>query len=460
MLKLGRFIVWDALDGYRTSIATQLKERGCDVTVVRDQKTLTEELQAKKYTDAIIIRGDWPLFVGKAGHALRLELLAVAKPAACLLVALCDEISAKEQDDLINMGFDDVVHEPIYIGQLISRLSGLSRLALMKRELNNRLITMHKFMIIADPEDNQLNFVHDNLKDKCIEPSVLLLDIDVNKHYQSTIYNQLRNFSDVHYCNTVQSAHAYLFTRDVDISIVLASENPDVALAFVAELRNSSRLYNHPVILQLDAENNYDLDRAFNSGLNDVIFGDPCIDELESRIRALLRHEILRRQLSEECHSVNESFVRDGLTGVYSHGFGLDHLCLLIKEMSFANRALSVGQCSFVNLNTINERFGYIAGDAILRQTAQIISRCVRGEDMVARLSGSKFLIAFPESDRSQSDYAMTRLKSILHHTMFTMPGCSDTVPVNIEQSLVQWSAGTNVNMILSKLMNIKAVAA
>ncbi len=460
MLKLGRFIVWDTLNEYRISIADQLKQRGCDVAVVNNQKSLAEELLVEKYTDAIIVRGDWPLLVGKAGQAVRAELLAVTKSAACLLVALCDEISANEQDDLIHMGFDDVVHEPIYIGQLISRLSGLSRLALMKRELNNRLSTMQKFMIVADPEDTQLNFVHDNIKGKCTEPSILLIDIDTSKRYQSIIYNQLRKFSDVHYCDNVQSAHALLFTRDIDISIMLASENTDTALSFAAELRNSSRLYNHPVIMQLDTENSYDLERAFNAGLNDVVFGSPCIDELESRVRALLRHEVLRRQLSEECHNVNENFVRDGLTGLYSHGFGLDHVCLLIKEMSFANRALSVGQCSFMNLNIINERFGYVAGDAILRQTAQIISRCVRGEDMVARLSGSKYMIAFPESDHAQAHYAMSRLKSILHHTMFTMPGRSDTVPVHIEQSLVEWNSGMNVNMLLSKLRNIHTLAA
>lgn len=459
MLKLGRFIVWDMLDTRSPSITTSLQERGCDVTVVTDHDTLASALKTK-FIDAIIIRGDWTLFAGDSGSTQRRDLMKIPKPTACLLVALCDELSAKEQDELIKYGFDDVLHEPVHIGQLISRLSGLSRLALMRRELDNRILTLQKFVIIADPEDSRLNFVSDKLGYHSVEPNILLIDMNADDNTQSRLYSQLRSFADVHYCHDTYSAQALLFTRDIDLSVIIAPKDPDHALTFVAELRNSSRLYNHPVIMQLENDYNCDLERAFNAGLNDIVFGHLNADELESRIRALLRHELFRRQLSEECGDINETFVRDGLTGVYSHGFGMDHIQLLMKEMASARRNLTVGRCSFVNLKTINTRFGYAAGDGILRQTAQIISRCVRGEDMVARMNGSTFLVAFPESSMAQADYAMSRLRSILHHTMFTLPGSNETVAVLIEQSLLEWKPGVNLDAVIDSLMNTVALAA
>ena len=459
MIKLGNFIVWDIHDKRGKSIVTQLKKYGCNAIAVTNKEALAEVLKIK-FVDAVIIRADWDILAGDAGKSDRTYLTTMEKPSACMLVALCDELSAQEQDTLIRSGFDDVLHEPVHIGQLITRLSGLSRLALMKRELCNRRRTLQKFMTIADPEDTGLNFVHDKFTQNFSEPHILLIDINANEDGASHLYNQLRTYSEVHYCHDTQVAQTLLFTRDIDLTIIAAPKSSNEAIAFVAELRNSPRLYNHPVMMQIELESDCNLEKAFNAGLNDIVFGNPSIDELEARTRAMLRHELLRRQLAEECSSANEVFVRDGLTGVYSHGFGMDHLKLLMEEMNNSDRYLSVGSCAFNNLDAINRRFGHVAGDAILRQTAQIIRRCVRGEDMVARMNGSTFIITFPESNKAQANFAMSRLQSILRHTMFTVPDDLETVSVQTQQSLIEWHTGQSLQSVISGLSMPAALAA
>src|SRR6185436_553464 len=46
-----------------------------------------------------------------------------------------------------------------------------------------------------------------------------------------------------------------------------------------------------------------------------------------------------------------------------------------------------------------NDTFGHKMGDEILRQTAELMKRCVRDHDLVARLGGDEFAVVFWEKE-------------------------------------------------------------
>ena len=51
------------------------------------------------------------------------------------------------------------------------------------------------------------------------------------------------------------------------------------------------------------------------------------------------------------------------------------------------------------NFKSYNDRHGHAVGDAILKETAQLIKRCVRDHDFVARIGGDEFAVVFWEKD-------------------------------------------------------------
>ena len=46
----------------------------------------------------------------------------------------------------------------------------------------------------------------------------------------------------------------------------------------------------------------------------------------------------------------------------------------------------------------INDRYGHVAGDDVLREVAAVIRESTRAEDLVARYGGEEFVIALPVS--------------------------------------------------------------
>ena len=83
----------------------------------------------------------------------------------------------------------------------------------------------------------------------------------------------------------------------------------------------------------------------------------------------------------------------DALTGLWNRGAILD---ILKRELVRAQRegtAVGVILSDLDHFKNINDTYGHLAGDAVLRESAQRISAAVRPYDAVGRYGGEEFLI-------------------------------------------------------------------
>ncbi len=88
-----------------------------------------------------------------------------------------------------------------------------------------------------------------------------------------------------------------------------------------------------------------------------------------------------------------ESARRDGLTGAYNKRYLKERF---EAEFAFALRhrtPLSVLLLDLDHFKRINDSFGHLAGDAVLREVARRIQANVRREDVFARYGGEEFVI-------------------------------------------------------------------
>ncbi len=124
-------------------------------------------------------------------------------------------------------------------------------------------------------------------------------------------------------------------------------------------------------------------------------------------------HERRRRQRAElgalgeriqamrsELDEARERVARDDLTGLFSRGAFDEHLGRMADLGVVFGRSGVLFMVDVDHFKWVNDTFGHLAGDAVLRAVAGAIRRCfLRRDDFTARYGGEEFAILIPEED-------------------------------------------------------------
>jgi two-component system, cell cycle response regulator len=89
----------------------------------------------------------------------------------------------------------------------------------------------------------------------------------------------------------------------------------------------------------------------------------------------------------------------DDLTGLFNCRYYKHFLARTLAEARKNMFPVTLFLFDIDNFKSYNDRFGHAAGDEILKQTSNLMRRCVRDHDLVARIGGDEFAVVFWEKD-------------------------------------------------------------
>src|SRR3954447_13903174 len=89
----------------------------------------------------------------------------------------------------------------------------------------------------------------------------------------------------------------------------------------------------------------------------------------------------------------------DGLTQIYNKRYFLETLEREIARSHRYRRELSLVMFDIDHFKKINDSYGHLAGDYVLKHLAQTVKGRIRREDCFARYGGEEFSIVLPEID-------------------------------------------------------------
>ena len=103
--------------------------------------------------------------------------------------------------------------------------------------------------------------------------------------------------------------------------------------------------------------------------------------------------------------------VRDALTGLYNRRYLEEVLEREVRRAARAAQSLGVLMIDLDHFKSFNDTYGHEAGDAVLRETGQFLTKGIRAEDFVCRFGGEEFVVILPTADLEASRARAERLR-------------------------------------------------
>ncbi|MBI9106882.1 MAG: GGDEF domain-containing protein [Spirochaetales bacterium] len=142
-----------------------------------------------------------------------------------------------------------------------------------------------------------------------------------------------------------------------------------------------------------------------------------------------------------------EHAIKDSLTGVYNRRFMTKRLEEEMGRHTRNGRELTMMVVDLDHFKLVNDRFGHIEGDRILKDISDIIKENLREHDVFGRYGGDEFLILLPETDISSAKLVGEKLLKVVDD-MRSQP---DSQRVTLSIGSTEYLPGETVNEFLSR---------
>lgn len=173
-----------------------------------------------------------------------------------------------------------------------------------------------------------------------------------------------------------------------------------------------------------------DVIKGLEAGADDYVRKPFDPGELRVRLRTGKRILYLQDQLISAREALRDKATRDTLTGLWNRATIID---ILDKELVRCRRegsGLGIALADIDFFKLINDTYGHLTGDDVLRQVAETMRDATRRYDSVGRYGGEEFLIVLPGCDASNAVSHAERLRSAVGRIELEVAG--DCVRPNI----------------------------
>ncbi len=140
-------------------------------------------------------------------------------------------------------------------------------------------------------------------------------------------------------------------------------------------------------------------------------------------------------------HSYHEEIYRlttvDGLTQIFNKRYFMETLERELSRALRYDRALSLIMFDLDKFKDVNDTYGHLAGDYVLKRLAEVIKTRIRREDVLARYGGEEFSIILPEIDNAHSLVFAEKIRRLVERTKFTFENTDIPITISIGVSTV-----------------------
>lgn len=171
-----------------------------------------------------------------------------------------------------------------------------------------------------------------------------------------------------------------------------------------------------------------------------IRFSREVFNDYQSRVLAMISTSLSLAIRNAEIHQeVQELASKDELTSLLNRRAFLNVVDREFKRTARYETSLALILIDIDNFKEINDGYGHLVGDQVLREVSQLIIKSVRDVDTVARYGGDELVVVLPKTNLQEAMIAAQRIRKRIRTAIFN---CGDQpARVTISMGIAQCPA-------------------
>lgn len=269
----------------------------------------------------------------------------------------------------------------------------------------------------------------------------IVTDITKQKETERTIAD-----SEKKYHNTLDAMPESVHVIDRDLHILIINQaflklnkdlgiSPDIvgktvfeAFPFLADtvLKEYEQVFTKNKVLTTKESTLINKETFYTQTTKIPIVEDGKVNKIVTVIRNVTEQKTKEKELirlSDEILSINKKLkqlsLKDSQTGLFNHRYFVETINLEFSRAKREHHALSLIMIDIDYFKSINDVYGHIFGDLVLKQLASLLKHGIRHYNPVIRFGGEEFIIIASGLDRISATDLGQRLLDKVNETAF-----------------------------------------
>ncbi|WP_085748041.1 GGDEF domain-containing protein [Pseudomonas sp. R45(2017)] len=139
----------------------------------------------------------------------------------------------------------------------------------------------------------------------------------------------------------------------------------------------------------------------------------------------------------------------DPLTGLPNRAAWTERLEHEIAQWQQHGNTLSLAMLDLDHFKRINDNYGHLAGDKVLKIIATVLRKRMRGNDFIARFGGEEFVLLLPATPPAVGAKFLETLRAAIEACPFHFKG--ERVTITVSMGLTTFRAGEHSDLVLKR---------